>query len=337
MHNGPPQPLSPPPHSGNTNEFEFEDDSDFVPDNSKRRGSMPPIPPLLFPEPLQEKRKGLGPSPTMAPPRSFPGQENQPPIHDDEGVFSSVGPSKRGRPADPLSPVLEQQPDPNSYLDGDMFSTPARVPPNQPFASVSESSRQLTSSALKTPALIQTSSSPTSSPMPPTVTRSSHHHPSGLQQAWTQDDMIHSNGPSSPAKLEAAFDLKPAPIKRDRDDDFNSLAPHAVERAPPKTPVTRSSAAAALDRTPRVGSLRTPNLKTPLTYGSPARFNQPPGTIMSTPMWEMNGVLDRLNCHTSDSPTRTPRSDVPPTSPTHYSLSDCGDSPIAKRRKVATS
>lgn len=327
-----PQPMSPPSYSGSQGRFDFEDDSDFIPDDTK-----PHIPPLRFPPSNKDKRMVLAPPPPMAPPRGFPGQENKPIIHDEDGVFSTVGPTpKHTRPADgdPLSPVQEQA-DVNSFLEADMFITPSRGRPSQPFTPVSESSRQLTSSALKTPALIQTSSSPTSSPMPPTVTRSTHHHPSGLQQAWTQDDMVRSTGPSSPARLEAAFDLKPTP-KRDRDDDFNSLAPRAVERpGPPKTPVTRSSAAAGMDRdrTPRVGNTRTPILKTPLRYGgSPARLHAP-STVMSTPMWEMNGILDRLD----GSPTRTPRSDVPPTSPTHYSLSDAGDSPIAKRRKVAAS
>ena len=225
----------------------------------------------------------------------------------------------------------------SSFLhdDDDMFLTPARERPQS--SNLPSSSRHFTSSAMKTPALVQTSSSPTSSPLPPTITRSSH-HPSSLQQAWTQDDMARGSLASSPPikQLDAAFDLKPMPTKRDRDREDEgltlSLAPH-VERAHPKTPVTRSSAAA--DRTPRLGGYRTPGLihKTPLSYGSPARAPPSASALLSTPMWEISGVLERMNA--AESPTRTPRTDVPPTSPTHYSLSDCGDSPVAKRRKVA--
>lgn len=323
----PPPPPSSPPVVGLSSSFDFEDDSDFVPmdmenDSVLRR-------PLHYAEPAKARRESLGP-----PPRFELDRRRSVPDDDEENVFSSGPKRVRMHQPEPLSPIMEQQPteeqtaEVDAFLDADMFITPAR----ERTSKAATSNSHLASSALKTPALVQTSSSPTSSPMPATVPRGNHHHPSSLQQTWTHDDMIQTVSPSSPAKLEAAFDLKPTSSKRDRDDDVHSLMPHS-DRAPPKTPVTRSSAAA--DRTPRVGSLRTPGMltKTPLTYGSPARAPPSANALLSTPMWEMNSILDRMN---AESPTRTPRSDVPPTSPTHYSLSDCGDSPIAKRRKVLT-
>lgn len=311
---------SSPPRSADRQSLDFEDDSDFVPV-----------------APRKQRTSELGPPAPLPPPRfAFSGTSSSD-KDDDENVFSSGPKRVRLQQAEPLSPILEQQPMTSSFLhdDDDMFLTPARERPQS--SNLPSSSRHFTSSAMKTPALVQTSSSPTSSPLPPTITRSSH-HPSSLQQAWTQDDMIRGNMSASPPikQLDAAFDLKPMPIKRDRDRDEDgpghSLAPH-VDRAHPKTPVTRSSAAA--DRTPRLGGYRTPGLihKTPLSYGSPARAPPSASALLSTPMWEISGVLERMNA--AESPTRTPRSDVPPTSPTHYSLSDCGDSPVAKRRKVA--
>lgn len=311
-------PSSPPP-STDRQSFDFEDDSDFVPMQSRKLGTSE-----------------LGPPASLPPPRfAIPGVASCD-KDDDENVFSSGPKRVRRAQAEPLSPILEQQPMTSSFLhdDDDMFLTPARERPQS--SNIPTSSRHFTSSAMKTPALVQTSSSPTSSPLPPTITRSSH-HPSSLQQAWTHDDMIRTNMSASPPikQLDAAFDLKPMPSKRDRDRDddaTHSLAPH-VDRAHPKTPVTRSSAAA--DRTPRLGGYRTPGLihKTPLSYGSPARAPPSASALLSTPMWEISGVLERMNA--AESPTRTPRTDVPPTSPTHYSLSDCGNSPVAKRRKVA--
>lgn len=324
----PPPPTSPPAGSSS---FDFEDDSDFVPMESEKEA---PLRPLQFPESSKVKREGLPP-----PPRFEIESKGQQPHDDEENVFSSGPKRVRMSQPEPLSPILEQQAsteqaDADAFLDADMFTTPARERTTRASTGTADS-HQMPSSMLKTPALVQTSSSPTSSPMPPTVTRASHHHPSSLQQAWTHDDMIQTATPTSPAKLEAAFDLKPTPFKRERDEEVHSLMPHGSERAPPKTPVTRSSAAA--DRTPRIsgGPIRTPGMftKTPLTYGSPARAPPSTNALLSTPMWEMNSILDRM---TAESPTRTPRSDVPPTSPTHYSLSDCGDSPIAKRRKVLT-
>ncbi|WOO76946.1 Forkhead box protein J1 [Vanrija pseudolonga] len=340
----PPPPSSPPrPPSLHPSSFDFEDDGDFVPMETSEGDR--PLPPLQFGE-LSKPKMGPLSHANMPPPPRFGGDAMRPPLDygdkrglrddDDENVFTS-GP-KRVRLArpEPLSPIHEQQSATSSFLhdDADMFITPSRATSRTTQLS---GSAQFGSSALKTPALVQTSSSPTSSPMPPTITRTSHHHPSALQQAWTHDDLAQTT-PTSPGKLDAAFDLKPSVLKSDhlvRDDDsiVHSLVPHAADRGPPKTPVTRSSAAA--DRTPRLGGLRTPGMihKTPLTYGSPARPPPSASAHLSTPLWEISGVLDRMNA--AESPTRTPRSpNVPPTSPTHYSLSDCGDSPIAKRRKM---
>lgn len=318
---GPPLPSSPPRRSSQAPpSLDFEDDGDFVPVGPDPGRLAFQLGNLSRP---RMGHSGLGPA---------IGADLVEHVRDDddENVFTS-GP-KRVRMAQPdaLSPILEQQVT-NAYLndDDDMFITPSRE--RSKSTTAASASRQFGSSALKTPALVQTSSSPTSSPMPPTITRGSH-HPSGLQQAWTHDDMMQATTSlSSHTKLDAAFDLKPTPMKRDRDDD--TLFVHHAERGPPKTPVTRSSAAS--DRTPRVGGVRTPGMliKTPLTYGSPARPPPSASAHMSTPLWEMSGVLDRLK--DSDSPTRASRHDVPPTSPTHYSLSECGDSPVAKRRKVS--
>lgn len=325
----PPLPSSPPPipNSQTTSSFDFEDDGDFVPepchapqypDASKNRNTMSLGPPIGHPDSSRNLRD----------------EDEENVFGGGDNVFGSVPKRVRLAQPEPLSPIMEQQASSSGFLhdDPDMFITPSR---ERTRPSMASSSQHFTSSALKTPALIQTSSSPTSSPMPPTITRGSHHHPSGLQQAWTQDDMMRATTPTSPkAKLDPAFDLKPTPQKRDRDDDsFQSLVTHTERGAIPKTPVTRSSAAA--ERTPRIGGLRTPGMmtKTPLTYGSPARMPPSANALLSTPLWEMSGVLERLK--NAESPTRTPRSDVPPTSPTHYSLSDCGDSPVAKRRKLA--
>jgi hypothetical protein len=310
----PPPPQPPPSSPPVPKSYDFEDDGDFIP-----VGSQPP--PFQLTKFVKSKFEPSALGPPM-------GEENFVRDDDDENVFGSGPKRVRMVPPDALSPILEQQVT-SAYLndDDDMFITPSRERSKMQAASTS---RQFSSGALKTPALIQTSSSPTSSPMPPTVTRGSHHHPSALQQAWTHDDMVQTTPASPRAKLDPAFDLKPGPTKRDRDEDNLHFVP-LVERNPPKTPVTRSSAHA--DRTPRIGGLRTPLIKTPLTYGSPARAPPSASAHLSTPLWEMSGVIDRMG--TAESPTRNSRSDVPPTSPTHYSLSDCGDSPVAKRRKVA--
>ncbi|ODN76172.1 hypothetical protein L202_06091 [Cryptococcus amylolentus CBS 6039] len=233
--------------------------------------------------------------------------------------------AKRVRLAEPLAPIHPFPQERIEKLDSS-FITPERERP------IPGGSR-LMSSDFKTPALVQSSSSPGSPPMPATVTRSTH-HPSALQQAWTHDDM--SQTPprdSSPARpmLDAAFDLKPKAIRPKvvtaQEEDFAVPNSPPQPRAPPKTPVTRSSAAA--DKTPRLQHRKTPGMSTPVIYrGSPGMPPPTASALLSTPMWEIGGCLDRLRESFQPSPTgfgsmdgRGPiRSPAPPTSPTRYSM-----------------
>lgn len=300
-------------------ELDLEDDGDFLPLKPERETT--PIHDLVDPSFYQDEplvRPGI-----MVPPRfeRIKEREKRRPIEDEENVFTSS--VKRVRVAEPL-PLHPIGPDPQSYLD-DSFITPER---ERPGLNTNSSTAKLHSSAFKTPALVNTSSSPGSSPMPPTVPRTAH-HPSALQQAWTQDDMADtaSNMSSPRPMLDAAFDLKPkAPRARFQDEDF--IAPSMIASnnnnnngAPPKTPVSRSSAAqthqAQSDKsqpqpaptpnkqksqsdgqnvqTPRL-ALRTPMYaKTPMMFpGSPARAPPTVSALLSTPAWEMSGCLDRL-------------------------------------------
>ncbi|WVN89265.1 uncharacterized protein L203_104484 [Cryptococcus depauperatus CBS 7841] len=243
----------------------------------------------------------------------------------DESLFLT---SKRVRLAEPLAPI-------NSFpqeavagrietLDAS-FITPERERP------IPNGKHVLSSTGdFKTPALVQTSSSPGSPPMPSTVARSTH-HPSALQQAWTHDDMSETpHRDSSPARpmLDAAFDFKPKPLRTrpiPQEDDFLptptiTSPPH---RGPPKTPVTRSSAAADRNQTPKLHR-KTPNMTTvtPVVFrGSPGLPPPTASALLSTPMWEIGGCLDRLKDHFG-SPTNTHhiRSPAPPTSPTRYAM-----------------
>ena len=240
-------------------------------------------------------------------------------LDDDENVFTS----KRVRIAEPrhhaLAPILVQQ-EVASY--DDTFITPERERP--------VTASKMASSAFKTPALVNSSSSPASSPMPPTMTRSTH-HPSALQQAWTHDDMADAASMASPQdtpRLDEAFDLKPKNnAARTRnissDEELSSIYIGGV----PKTPLSRSSALRDTARTPA-----TSLSKTPLFNGrSPAQVPASVTALLSTPMWEMGGCLDRLNGY-GGSPTHTGRSPVPPTSPTRYAmLLDSSASPSARR------
>ena len=251
----------------------------------------------------------------IAPPR-FERKEKKRLIEDEENVFTT-GKRVRMNEPEPFAPLFAP-PQPTVPLD-DTFITPERERP--------ANGNKIMSSAFKTPALVNTSSSPGSSPMPPTVTRATH-HPSGLQQAWTHDDMaeIVNSSPQLPM-LESAFDFQPAKASKIRaralagEDDV----PIISSANPPKTPLTRSSAAKEINKTPMLS-------KTPLTFGrSPA---QPPPTVtalLSTPMWEMGGCLDRLKDYGS-SPTRGVRSPVPPTSPTRYAML-LGASPTARKMR----
>jgi len=246
-------------------------------------------------------------------PPKFERRDKRRPIEDEENVFTT---SKRVRVTEPMPLAPIQAPSQQVVLLDDTFITPERErPPNA----------KLMSSAFKTPALVNTSSSPGSSPMPPTVTRITH-HPSSLAQAWTHDDMtgVADSSPQRPM-LDAAFDFQPKATKiRTRtlagEDDFPISSAN-----PPKTPLTRSSAAREIAKTP--GGIMS---KTPISFGrSPT---QAPGTIsamLSTPMWEMGGCLDRLKERSS--PIRSP---VPPTSPTRYAiLLGSSASPSSKRMR----
>lgn len=223
---------------------------------------------------------------------------------DDEGIFSASPvakpPSKRVRVAEPvpLAPLDALPQETASELDDDSFITPER--PERPVPStVTKIAQSSSASAFKTPALVNTSSSPTSSPMPPTVTKPIH-HPSALQQAWTRDDIASpASSTSSPRSgpqpvLDAAFDFKPKHMGHGRhasignkqrasiiaasamgDDDSSFAVPGGA----PKTPLTRSSAFH----------------KTPHAYrGSPILPPPSASRLMSTPSWELQGVLDRL-------------------------------------------
>ncbi|OCF41626.1 hypothetical protein I317_04536 [Kwoniella heveanensis CBS 569] len=337
--------MEPPPIKAldMTDGFELEEDEgEFLPIDLAEDAEMMPPPVDVTPiDPAKKREEQLAGNGVMIPPRFERKEKRRPLIVDDDNVFTSA--TKRVRVAEPLAPIhpIPQETATIQELD-DSFITPERERPS------SSNNSKLMSSAFKTPALIQTSSSPGSSPMPQTITRSTH-HPSALQQAWTHDDMTKSPArDSSPARpmLDAAFDFKPkAPPPRTRtlahhDDDFvvpsNNIS-HSP-RAPPKTPVTRSSAATDKNKTPRLQHLRTPSLaKTPMFFGgSPALPPPSASALLSTPMWEVGGVLDRLKDHLTGSPTHSSiRSPMPPTSPTRYAmLLDSGGSP-RKRRDVS--
>lgn len=246
-------------------------------------------PPPFF-RPLDEESVGMVedslPKGTMVPPRFG----KRPIEGDEENVFSAP---KRVRVAEPmpLMPIQQESVD-------DAYVTPERERMNKAM---------LMGSAFKTPGLVNSASSPGSSPMPPTVLRTTH-HPSGLQQTWTQADVMPSSSP--PFSLDAAFDIKPKQhYLRSTEDEFvqpsssstYTQPPPKSPRAPPKTPLTRSSAAA--DRTPRLNLHRTPFLaKTPMMHAATPTLNHAMLEI-STPAWEMAGILDRLGNYPSAPPT----------------------------------
>ncbi|KAK8845557.1 hypothetical protein IAR55_006272 [Kwoniella newhampshirensis] len=306
-----------------------DDDGEFLPMNADDSDTTPvDVTPIEQPRNREDDlaRQGI-----MVPPRFERKEKRRQLDLDDDNVFTST---KKVRVAEPLAP---RHPIPQETVDRDLddsFITPER---ERPVAN-----GKIMSSAFKTPALVQSSSSPTSSPMPQTITRTTH-HPSALQQAWTHDDMAESNSrDSSPARpmLESAFDFKPKTVRARnlaQEDEFVPTSTRHSPRAPPKTPVSRSSA--ATDKTPRLQHhLRTPSLsKTPMFFGgSPALPPPSASALLSTPMWEVGGCLDRLKDHLTGSPTRgSIRSPMPPTSPTRYAmLLDSGASP-RKRRDVS--
>lgn len=298
---------------------DFEDDGEFLPvEDMEPETSIEiesPPEPVMQPPPQ--------PRGQMPPPRfELPKKEKRRLLEDEENVFTTG--VKRVRVTEPgvLAPILPHTQDNMIDLD-DTFITPERERP------ISATNAKIMSSAFKTPALVNTSSSPGSSPMPPTIPRTTH-NPSALQQAWTHDDMeeaaTSSSSPQRPM-LESAFDFQPKMIKhRTRtlvgEDEFPINTTN-----PPKTPLTRSSAARDLNKTPGNGM----HSKTPLTFGrSPAQAPPTISALLSTPMWEMGGCLDRLKDYGS-SPTQ--RSPVPPTSPTRYVLLG---SPTARKLREFT-
>ena len=284
-------------------EIELEDDGDFLPMDE-------PASIETFPKMLLSQEAKLARSGAMAPPRF----ERKRKMDEEDNVFAST---KRVRVADSMH---------HEYFD-DSFITPERERPLP--------SSKGTWSSFKTPALVNTSSSPGSSPMPTTITRTTH-HPSGLQQAWTHDDMARSANCDSPPQpmLDAAFDFQPKKVSsRARtiagEDEY--LPPTSPR--PPKTPVTRSSA--ATDKTPRFHLVRTPLTKTPLLFGSPALPPPSNGALLSTPLWEVGGCIDRLRDY-GGSPTHSIRTPLPPTSPTRYAmLLDSGASPKKMMREFS--
>ena len=314
------QPL-PPPYlaTSDHSSLEFEDDGDFLPMEPEITELAQDTTP---PDVILSKEDRMARGGVMVPPRfERDRKEKRRVTEDEENVFTSTKRQKssESRISHPLAPLL---PLPQESVLDDSFITPERERPVP-------SAKAMMSSAFKTPALVNTSSSPGSSPMPPTITRTTH-HPSALQQTWTHDDMAETgSNNSSPQRpmLESAFDLQPKTSKtRTRalvaEDDYP-----ITSTTLPKTPLSRSSASRDTNRTPGNGILS----KTPISFGrSPA---QPPPTVsalLSTPMWEMGGCLDRLKDH-GCSPTHSIRSPMPPTSPTRYAMLLGSASPAARK------
>lgn len=245
---------------------------------------------------------------TMAPPR-FGADKRR--IEDDENVFGNSVKRVRLTQGIPLHPI---DPDTKQFFQQD-FITPER----DRAAQFSSTNKMAQSSTAKTPALVNTSSSPGSSPMPPTVPRVTH-NPSALHQGWTNDDIE-----SSPARppLGAAFDFesKPkAPRKPVAEEEFIPMGPPPSGLAP-KTPVTRSSA----HQKPR-----TPFDKTPFFGLASPMFPGLGGDLLDTPGWEAQGCIDRLgNCSTGTESPDGSRDMA------RYSLASNSGSP-AKKRTIST-
>jgi hypothetical protein len=279
-------------------------------DHSTRMLSTSPIAPVV---PLVSREEKMARGGIMAPP-SFGHKRKL--VEDEDNVFTVP---KRVR----LAPMPTTQPQSHDEGLDDSFITPER---ERPVPSV------ISNSAFKTPALVNTSSSPGSSPMPLTATRSANHHPSGLQQGWTQDDVAAPSS-SSPGHqmLDSAFDFQPKSqmfktlISSVTADDIENFHTNQL-RGPPKTPISRSSAAF---RTPKAQSLRTP-----MIGESPGMFPCP-SALLTTPVWSVLDIIHRMGTKTPgdcDSPTmanvgvggdinevkRSPM--IPPTSPNRYAM-----------------
>lgn len=240
----------------------------------------------------------------------------------DENFFASNVKRSRINEPTPLRPVHAE---PEQYLE-DSFITPERERPGPSSSTV----KMAQSSAFKTPALVNTSSSPGSSPMPPTLPRGSH-NPSALQQAWTHDDMADDVQTTPPPILDVAFDFKPKAVSRAGIvEEFFPEAPISTAASGSGSLVTTIATATAtsLPACPQTPTERrllakphTPRSFTP-RWGcmeSPS-FSQEEKAYLSTPRWEAAGVLDRLINRNrspsggSGSTGRSPR--YPPFSPT---------------------
>jgi len=321
-----PSNITPIHHHLSLHSSDFEDDGDFLPLDSEYDHIQ--LTSTLNYEDRQQSQPVLQSSMSRYD-KSKPPKRRPTADEDIENVFTAP---KRVRVAEPLSQIL---PHPQErLLPGldDSYVTPERAGINQ---------QKTMSSAFKTPALIQTSSSPGSSPMPPSIQRGPH-HPSTLQQAWTHDDLdpdldidINPSSPPASRQLESAFDLKPlGPMLHSRPntkhliEEDTHILPN-LHNAPPKTPVTRSSA--ATEKTPRL--FKTPGplsmslglgTKTPAGYASSPGMGPPSASqFLSTPLWEIHNCLSRLERGGNfGSPTRSPsgRNSVPSTSPTRYAM-----------------
>ncbi|CAK9785567.1 hypothetical protein CC85DRAFT_49905 [Cutaneotrichosporon oleaginosum] len=306
--------TSPPlPRDGSLERLQVEDDGlDFEPeDQDDGRLRL-----LSFKTTL--KRMIASPSRSGPSHGSFNRQDR---FFDEEGVFSSNGASTSAN----LNRAFRPPSPPESVADAvnlsalfcndedNLFETPAHKRPEVYSGPASGSTLNPTSSAFKkTPALTYSSSSPTSSPMPPSVPRGSSYHPSGLQHEWTGDKDGHLNGTHSPVGLDAPFAMKPA-IKRTAPDDEDDPSPErsslpktpgvasgVAPRTPrlltdassgaPKTPITRSSASALFNTPIR---FTTPVMKTPLSFTTPLNSITSLENL-STPMWEAAGCVDRM-------------------------------------------
>jgi hypothetical protein len=245
---------------------------------------------------------------TMAPPRFGVPEKRR---YEDDGDLFGSNIKKLRVPLNPIDLDTQQ------YLN-DNFITPER----DRSGLHSSTNKMAQSSTLKTPALVNTSSSPGSSPMPPTVPRTTH-HPSALHQGWTHHDIESS---PAPAPLGAAFDFEvkaKAPLRKPVvEDDFVPMGPPPSGLAP-KTPVTRSSAHQK-PRTPHE-AFNTPYY----AVGSPMSYGIPPLSTdnLSTPAWEMRGCIDRLK---DNGGTESPDGsrDI-----LRYSLAACGSLADASPKK----
>jgi hypothetical protein len=277
-----------------------------------------PLPPQPSFEQISFEQSSVGPPApnatfdgTMAPPRF--GASDKRRLEDDENVFGNSVKRVRLTQGIPLHPIDAES---RQFFQQD-FITPERDRALQ----FSSTNKMAQSSTAKTPALVNTSSSPGSSPMPPTVPRATH-NPSALHQGWTHDDMESS---PAPPPLGAAFDFevpKPKAVRRAvAEEEFVPMGPPPAGLAP-KTPVTRSSAHQK-PRTPMEAKTPFFNLASPMFHGSA-------GDFLDTPGWEARGCIDRLGGCSNGADSPDGSRDM-----ARYSLASSSGSP-AKKRTIST-